>query len=94
MLMSKNKALAVATTVALAGLGGAALNSNKGMPPAAPVTQAATAHGGAQIVTRTSGSVATAQPVAARSVKHVPSQPIVTRASGGGARGGLQVEDD
>jgi hypothetical protein len=94
MLMSKNKALAVATTVALAGLGGAALNSNKGMPPAAPVTQAATAHGRAPIVTRTSGSVAAARPVAAKPARHIPSQPIVTRASGGGARGGVQVEDD
>ncbi len=92
MLMSKNKALAVATTVALAGLGGVALNSNPGMTTPAPAAQVATAHGHAPIVTRTSGATATAQPVAAKTVRHAPAQPIVTRTSGGG--GGVHIEDD
>jgi uncharacterized membrane protein YebE (DUF533 family) len=87
----KGKALAVGTTVALAGLAGVALESNKGMPTPAATQQVATAHGTAPIVTRTSGSAATAQPVAAKRAKQAPAQPIVTRASGGGAP---RFEDD
>ena len=86
---SRGKIVAVATTVALAGLTGVALNSNKGMAPTASVTTAA--HGHAPVVTRTSGSP-TAQPVAAAHVKHAPAQPVVTRTSGGG--GNATFQDD
>jgi len=87
---SRGKVVAVATTVALAGLTGVALNSNKGMP--ATPTAVVAAHGHAPVVTRTSGSP-TAQPVTAAHVKHAPAQPVVTRTSGGGG-GTAGFQDD
>ena len=87
---ARRKAIAVGTIAVLAGVGGVALNSNKGMPP--PSAATVTAPGHKPIVTRTSGSTAVAQPVAAKG-KHAPATPIVTRSSG--ARGGgSEPQDD
>jgi hypothetical protein len=86
----RRKAIAVAAIAALAGLGGVALNSNKGMPPQSSATVAMPGH--KPIVTRTSGSTAVAQPVAGPR-KHAPATPIVTRTSGGRG-GGAEAQDD
>jgi hypothetical protein len=86
----RRRALAVGTIAVLAGIGGVALNSNKGMPP--PPAATVTAAGHKPIVTRTSGSTAVAQPVAAKG-KHAPATPIVTRTSGGRG-GGSEPQDD
>src|SRR5436190_15391705 len=77
----RRKAIAVAAVAAMAGLGGVALNSNKGMPSQPAATVATAGH--KPIITRTSGSTAVAQPAGAGR-KHAPATPIVTRASGGG----------
>jgi hypothetical protein len=86
----RRKAVAVGTIAVLAGIGGVALNSNRGMPPQPAATVATAGH--KPIVTRTSGSAGVARPVAAKR-KQTPATPIVTRTSGGRG-GGAHVEDD
>lgn len=85
------------TTAALAALAGVALNSNSGMPPAAPAAVTATTAKGAPIVTRTSGAPATGQPtsqlIAAQPVKRKPHPAILTRTSGAGRRAAGESDD-
>lgn len=72
------KIAAGATVVGLAALGGVALGTNPGMPPA---TQVATQSGSAPIVTGASGTATV--PAAENVALHRTRPPIVTRASGG-----------
>jgi hypothetical protein len=77
------KLMAGATVLGLGALGGVAMGTNPGMPAA----QKLAANGSGAVVTSASGATA-AQP-AATSASTRP--PIVTRASGGGAR--VEIDD-
>jgi hypothetical protein len=92
MTKRRAKIAAGATVLGLGALGGVALGSNPGMPPAA--TQQLASTGSGQIVTSASGAAATpaTQTVAVRSGTST-HPPIVTRASGGGAPRGVEFDD-
>lgn len=84
------KAAATATVLGLGALGGVAMATNPGVP-----AQVAQAGGGnaAPVVTGASSTAATtSQPVALREGA-ATRPPIVTRASGGGAVRGVELDD-
>lgn len=76
------KLAAGATVLGLGALGGVALGTNHGVPAA--TQRVAVAPGSAPVVTTASGAIVN-QPVAVRSGAST-RPPIVTRASGAGAR--------
>lgn len=86
------KIAATATVLGLGALGGVALGTNSGVPAAGQ--QLASSGGSGSIVTSASGAsaVPTAQTVAVRSGTSGHA-PIVTRASGGGAVSGVELDD-
>jgi hypothetical protein len=89
MSSRRAKIAATATVLGLGGLAGVALESNHGVP-----TQLAQAGQGgpAAVVTTASGAtVPAARATAGEAATNRP--PIVTRASGGGAPGGVQIDD-
>ena len=88
MTNRRAKIAAGATVVGLAALGGVALGTNPG-PPA--LTQVAAAGGSSSVVTASSGAATV--PVAETGSQHQSRPPIVTRASGGGARAEFAEED-
>jgi hypothetical protein len=86
------KIAATATVLGLGALGGVALETNPGVPAAG--RQLASSSGSGSIVTSASGASAapTAQTVAVRG-ETAGRAPIVTRAGGGGAVGGVEFDD-
>lgn len=92
MTKRRAKIAAGATVLGLGALGGVALSSNPGMPPAA--TQQLASTGSDQIVTSASGAAATpaTQTVAVRSGTSTHA-PIVTRASSSGVPRGIELDD-
>lgn len=91
MTNRRAKIAATATVLGLGALGGVALGTNPGVPGAGQ--QLASGGGSGSIVTSASGASAapTAQTVALRS--EAGRAPIVTRASGGGAVRGVELDD-
>jgi hypothetical protein len=86
------KIAATATVLGLGALGGVALGTNPGVPGAGQQLAAGGRPGA--IVTSASGAsaVPTTQTVASRSETGARA-PIVTRASGGGAARGVELDD-
>lgn len=92
MTNRRAKIAATATVLGLGALGGVALGTNPGVPGAG--RQLAASGGSGSIVTGASGAsaVPTTQTVAVRSGTGARA-PIVTRASGGGAVRGVELDD-
>lgn len=92
MTNRRAKIAAIATVLGLGALGGVALGTNPGVPGAGG--QLASSGGSGSIVTSASGAAAvpSAQTVAVRSGAGTRA-PIVTRASGGGAIRGVELDD-
>ncbi len=92
MTNRRAKIAATATVLGLGALGGVALGTNSGVPAAGQ--QLASSGGSGSIVTSASGAsaVPTTQAVAV-SGESGARAPIVTRASGGGAARGVELDD-
>ncbi len=88
MTSRRAKIAATATVLGLGALGGVALESNHGVP----AQLALAGKGGSAVVTTASGAtIPAAQAAPGEAATTRP--PIVTRASGGGAPGGVQIDD-
>jgi hypothetical protein len=88
MTNRRAKIAAGATVAGLAALGGVALGTNPGMPPA---SRQVASSSGSSIVTSASGAATV--PATQNAALHSTRPPIVTRASGGGSGTNFTEED-